>query len=282
MFWGLKKKSIPLLLINARITKKTFNRWKKIPSFAKSIFNKILIAYPQNLETFQYLKKLKVNNIKFLGNLKFCENKQNKIESLNKSFLDKFKNRKVWCAASTHANEELYCANVHLNLKKKYKKLLTIIIPRHTYRVKEIRNKIESLGLNVVSRSSEKKINIKTDVYLVDTYGETNKFYKICKIVFLGGSLIKHGGQNPIEPARLGSTILHGPNINNFKEIYKLFHDKKISYKANNINQLTKLVDKSIINSKNKKNKYLIIKKIGNDILNKTTYEINKIIKNGT
>ena len=282
MFWGLKKKSIPLLLINARITKKTFNRWKKIPSFAKSIFNKILIAYPQNLETFQYLKKLKVNNIKFLGNLKFSENKKNKIESLNKSFLDKFKNRKVWCAASTHANEELDCANVHLNLKKKYKKLLTIIIPRHTYRVKEIRNKIESLGLNVVSRSSEKKINIKTDVYLVDTYGETNKFYKICEIVFLGGSLIKHGGQNPIEPARLGSTILHGPNINNFKEVYKLFHDKKISYKANNINQLTKLVDKSIINSKNKKNKYLIIKKIGNDILNKTTYEINKIIKNGT
>ena len=115
---------------------------------------------------------------------------------------------------------------------------------------------------------------------MIDTYGETNKFYKICKIVFLGGSFIKHGGQNPIEPARLGSTILHGPYIDNFKDVYKLFHNKKISYKANNINQLIKLVDRSIKNYKNDKNKYLRIKKIGNNILQTTTYEINKIIKN--
>ena len=280
MFLRLKKKSIPLLLINARITKKTFKRWKKISFFSKDIFNKINVAYPQNLETFKYLRKLKVKKVKFLGNLKFTENKSNKIESLNKSFLKKFKNRKIWCAASTHADEELDCAKVHLNLKKKYKKLLTIIIPRHIYRAKEIMSKIEGLGLSVVNRNSKKKINDKTDIYLIDTYGETNKFYKICKIVFLGGSFIKHGGQNPIEPARLGSTILHGPYIDNFKDVYKLFHNKKISYKANNTNQLIKLVDRSIKNYKNDKNKYLSIKKIGNSILQTTTYEINKIIKN--
>ena len=141
-------------------------------------------------------------------------------------------------------------------------------------------SKIETLGLRIVNRSSEEKITDKTDIYLVDTYGETNKFFKICKTVFLGGSLIKHGGQNPIEAARMGSTILHGPYTDNFKDVYKLFRNKKISYKANNVNQLTKLVDKSIINSKNKKNKYLRIKKIGNNILHKTIKEIYRIIKN--
>ncbi len=91
--------------------------------------------------------------------------------------------------------------------------------------------------------------------------------------------MINHGGQNPIEPARLQSTIIHGINTHNFKEVYKLLDDNKISYKANNTFELTKLVDKSISDLKNKKNKYLKIKKLGNTILNKTMKEINTLIK---
>ena len=98
--------------------------------------------------------------------------------------------------------------------------------------------------------------------------------------MFLGGSLINHGGQNPIEPARLQSTIIHGIHTHNFKEVYKLLDNNKISYKAKNIFELTKLVDRSISDSKNKKNKYLKIKKLGNTILNKTINEINTLIKN--
>ena len=101
--------------------------------------------------------------------------------------------------------------------------------------------------------------------------------------LFLGGSLsssVKHGGQNPIEPARLGSTIIHGPNINNFKEVYKLFNDKKISFKAKNLYELKKLVNRSIKKSINKKNKFLKIKKIGTKILDKTYNEIKYYIKN--
>ena len=173
MFLVLNKKLIPLILINARITNKTFKRWKKISFFSKNVFNKISVAYPQNLETLKYLKKLKVNKIKFIGNLKFTESKNNQIETLNKLFLKKFKDRKIWCAASTHENEELVCANVHLRLKNKHKKLLTIIIPRHISRTKEIMSKIETLGLRIVNRSSEEKITDKTDIYLVDTYGIT-------------------------------------------------------------------------------------------------------------
>ena len=172
------------------------------------------------------------------------------------------------------------CAKVHINLKKKYKNLLTIIIPRHVHRTNEIKKKINEIGLNVVQRSSNIKITKKTDIYLVDTYGETKKFYKISKTVFLGGSLVNHGGQNPIEPARLQSTIIHGTYTHNFKEVYKLLDDNKISHKVKNISELTKLVDKSISNLKNKKNKYLKIKKLGNRILGRTTNEINNLLKN--
>ncbi len=279
MFLGINKRSIPIVLMNARITEKTFKRWMKIESFSKNVFGKINFAYPQNRETYQYLKRLEVSKINFIGNLKFSESKLDEKILINKKFYKQFTNRKVWCASSTHADEELDCAKVHINLKRKYKNLLTIIIPRHIHRTDEIIKKINDLGLNITQRSSNKKITKNTDIYLVDTYGETKKFYKISKTVFLGGSLINHGGQNPIEPARLQSTIIHGVHIHNFREVYKLLDDNKISYKAKNIFQLTKLVDRSISNSKTKKNKYLKIKKLGNTILNNTMNEINDLIK---
>ncbi len=280
MFLEINKRSIPLLLLNARITKKTFKRWKKLKSFSYNIFNKINIAYPSNQETIVYLKKLQVSKINLIGNLKFSESKWDQKISINKKFYGQFKNRKIWCASSTHANEELDCAKVHIKLKKKYKNLLTIIIPRHIHRSDEIMKKINEIGLNAIKRSSNKKITKNTDIYLVDTYGETKKFYKISKTVFLGGSLINHGGQNPIEPARLQSKIIHGSYVHNFKEVYKLLDDNKISYKAKNIFELIKLVDKLISDKKNEKNKYLKIKKLGNVILNKTINEINLFLKN--
>ena len=282
MFLSIKKKSIPLILLNARITKKTFNRWFKLGNFCNHIFSKIDFAYPQNLETIKYLKKLKVNKIKLIGNLKFSENQHDQTKVLKKSFAQQLKNKKVWCAASTHANEELICAKVHQKLKKKYKNLLTIIIPRHVQRTEEIKKKIENLNLKVITRSSNKKILNNLDIYIVDTYGETKKFYNAANTVFLGGSFIKHGGQNPIEAARLGSFIIHGPNVDNFKDVYKLFNEKKISHKVSNINQFTKLVDKSITNFNYNKNKFLEIKKIGNKILVHTTKEISNLIKNET
>ena len=278
MFLELKKNNIPLLLINARITKKTFNKWFILNLFSKNIFRLIKKAYPQNIQTLRYLKKLNVPKIQFIGNLKFTESKQDRSISLNKIFIKQFHNRKIWCASSTHADEELECAKVHSTLKKKHKNLLTIIIPRHIHRVNEIKDKIERLGLNVINRSSNKQIKKNTDIYLVDTYGETKKFYKICKTVFLGGSLIKRGGQNPIEPASLGSKVIHGPFIDNFVDVYKLFHQKKISYKVDNLNQFIEIIDK-LIKDKNYNNKYIAVKKIGVRILDKTIKEINLQLK---
>jgi len=196
---------------------------------------------------------------------------------LDKSTKLKFKNRLIFCAASTHYNEELFIGKLHKELKSKYKNLLTIIIPRHVNRSNSIINELESVDLNTVTRSSRQKISKTTDIYIVDTYGEATKFYELSKVTFLGGSLIKHGGQNPLEPARLGNYILHGPNIQNFKEVYRMLSKLNVSKKANNINNMKKIIDRKIEYKQNSK----IIKKlnlIGINILKKNLTEINKFV----
>ena len=255
MFKNLEKNNIPIVLINGRITKKSFMRWMKFPSFAIKIFKKISLALPQNTETLKYLKILGVKKIKFVGNLKYFGQSK---KFLDKSTKLKFKNRLIFCAASTHYNEELFIGKLHKELKSKYKNLLTIIIPRHINRSNSIINELESVNLNTVTRSSRQKISKTTDIYIVDTYGEATKFYELSKVTFLGGSLIKHGGQNPLEPARLGNYILHGPNIQNFKEVYRMLSKLNVSKKANNINNMKKIIDRKIEYKQNSK----IIKKL--------------------
>ena len=223
----LKKNSIPLLLMNARITKKSFQRWKFFNKFTKNIFENINIAYPSNTDTFKYLKKLNVKKIKKIGNLKFSEIKKQKIKRFSLPFLKSLNKRLIWCAVSTHPGEEKIIAKTHSILKKKFSNLLTIIIPRHTQRINKINKEIRSMGLKTIIRTTNQNVKNETDIYLVDTYGETKKFFSISKIAFIGGSLVKHGGQNPIEPARFKLNIIHGPNIDNFKDIYKLFNKKK-------------------------------------------------------
>jgi len=279
IFRALSKKNIPLKLLNARITKKTFKKWKCVKKFSNSVFKNISIAYPQNEETFNYLKKLNVSKIKKIGNLKFFNNQQSKFTKLDKTFLKNINHKKIWCASSTHPGEEIICANTHINLKKKYKNLLTIIIPRHIHRVSKIIDEIKSLDLNIVLHSSRPKKLNDTDIYLVDTYGETKKFYQVSDIVFMGKSISGKGGQNPLEPTNLGSTVLYGPNVDNFKETYKLLNKLKVAYKVRGVKSLTHSIDKLITKPNNKK-KYLEIAKIGKKILNESKDEINSLFNN--
>tara|TARA_B110000027_G_scaffold28366_1_gene31134 strand:- start:674 stop:1936 length:1263 start_codon:yes stop_codon:yes gene_type:complete len=279
IFKVLNKKNIPLKLLNARITKKSFNKWRSIEKFSNSVFKNISIAYPQNEETFNYLKKLNVSKIKKIGNLKFFNDQQSKFIKLEKVLYKNLNLKKIWCASSTHPGEEIICANVHLNLKKKYKDLLTIIIPRHINRVNKIVAEIKDLNLNIALHSSRPKKLDNIDIYLVDTYGETKKFYQASDIVFMGKSISGNGGQNPLEPTNLGSTVLYGPNVDNFKDTYKLLNKLKIAYKVNGVKSLTRSIDKLITKPNNKKD-YLEIEKIGKKILNETKDEINSLFNN--
>ena len=277
MIDNLNKKNIPVILLNGRITKKTFNRWKMISSFSKKIFEKFNLCLSSSKESKKYLKSLGATNIKLLGNIKFSqlENEQN---TLNKKIEKFIKSKKSWCASSTHGPEEIFSAKVHLELKKKYRNLLTIIIPRHVERAKSIEEDLKKLDLKV-HLHSQKIIDKGADIYLVDTYGETKSFYNNCKNIFLGGSLVNHGGQNPLEAARFGCNILHGPNVSNFAEIYQFLKLKKISMKISNQKQFITMIDRFF---KKKSNSKLIQKKlnfIGKKILDSTYREINTFIK---
>ena len=275
MLMNIKKKSIPLILLNARITKKSFNRWKKIPQTSKILFNSFDICLSQNQETKRYLNYLGVKKIKLLGNLKFSESKSQKKLNFGIKIKKIFKNKKIWCAASTHDTEEKSCMLAHKKLKLKHKNLLTIIIPRHIQRTEKIIKEIQQLNLKVVTRSSGKKITSGTDVYLVDSYGETKSFFEICNVVFLGGSLINHGGQNPLEPARLGCRVLHGPFIENFEEVYEFTNKNKISSKFENVDQLVNILKNAFVKKTSLKNKVNKLKKMGDSILNKNLIEVS-------
>jgi len=278
MLTNLKKKTINHILLNARITKRSFKRWSILGSFSENLFKGFNYTYPQNDETKKYLKYFQVKKIKKIGNLKFSESIFDSNKSINlglRKFLD---NKKYWCAASTHEGEEVIAANVHINLQKKIKNLVTIIIPRNIQRTQTIINMFLQLGLKIHVHSNGKKIPKNTQIYIVDTYGESKTFFKISKVVFLGKSLTVQGGQNPLEPARFNCNILHGPNVSNFYEIYKLLDENKISFKINNQNQLTKKIKellKKDIRSKNIDSK---IKIIGEKILRETLIELEKFI----
>ena len=233
IYRSLKKRNIPLILLNARISKKTFKKWMKLKTFSRRIFKLISFAYPQNKETKRYLKKLGVKAINYIGNLKFYEDRRIVNKESDNRIKNQFKKHKICIAASTHANEEVFAAQTHILLKKKNKNLITIIIPRHVHRVDEINNELKKLNLKTTYHS-EKAKNLKNiDIYIVDTFGESRRFYKIANTVFLGGSIINKGGQNPIEPARYGAKILHGPNIDNFKEVYAFLKVLKVSKEIN-------------------------------------------------
>ena len=277
MVFKIKEKNIPLVLLNARITKNSFQKWNIINSFSKKIFNKFDLCLSQNDITSNYLKILGSKNIKKIGNLKFSESSSDLKYNPNSKIKKLLKKKKIiFTAISTHSGEELLCAKVHANLKKKYRNIIAIIIPRHIHRAQEIKDELNQIGLNVYLHSSNKHFRNDTDIYLVDTFGETKSFLKLSKIAFMGKSIYGYGGQNPIEAARLGNRIIHGPNIENFVEVYKFLEKHGISTKIKSYKDLEKLVIRF-----NRKKNYSnqIIKKLaytGNQILLNNEKEINK------
>ena len=278
--YNLDKNKIPIILINGRITKSSFEKWKKLPSFSRDIFDKINLCFPSSKQSEKYLKQLGVKRIKFIGNLKFSQSENEKLSKSNNEIENFIKNKKTWCASSTHNTEELICGLVHKNLKKKYKNLLTFIIPRHIERTDAIIKELNDINLITHTHEPKKKIPKNTDIYIVNSYGKTKSFYNICKNIFLGGSLIKHGGQNPLEATRYGCNILYGPNVDNFKEIYKFLDKLKISNKVNNHHQLSYRLNKMFLKKQSFKKKQYRLNSIGDKILNTTYEQVNLFLKN--
>tara|TARA_B100000282_G_scaffold170481_1_gene123452 strand:+ start:102 stop:1331 length:1230 start_codon:yes stop_codon:yes gene_type:complete len=272
---NIKKQKLPLILLNARITNKSYKRWKKINSFSNKLFSMFDLCLPQNKETFKYLKKLGSKKIKLIGNLKLCEIKEENSKKLNSSQMSFLRSKKVlFTGLSTHYSEETFCTDLFLNLRRNKNEIL-ILIPRHVERTDLIEKDLREKKLVTHKHSSKRKINKKTDVYLVDTYGEAKKFLGLSKVIFTGGSLISHGGQNPLDAVRNNSIVIHGPSIYNFTEIYKFLSKEKMSFKFKNLNQAIKLVKNRNLNNRNTKTKLSLISQ---KILNKTKIELFKYV----
>ena len=280
---NISKKKIPLFLINGRITKKTFNRWLIAKEFAKKIFEKFDLCIASNKESENFLKILGANNVKNFGNLKFSQTKKNLNNELDSILLNKIKQRKIWCAASTHSGEEIFCAKSHIKIKEKFSDVLTIIIPRHIDRVEKIYSDLSKLNLKVAFYSKQNQLNEETDILIIDSYGESLKFYNISKYVFIGKSLVnslkKNSGQNPIEAARLGCKIFHGPNVSNFVEIYDYLKTLRIAKLISDTDELSLSLVEEFEENKDKDD--IIAKKIhnyGENIFNNVILELKKYI----
>lgn len=232
----VKRLNLPLILINARITKKTFRRWKIFNKTSKKIFESFSSCICANRDTYNYLNILGAKNIKFFGNIKFCSSIESDIKNLNQ--FDKVKTKKIWCALSTHADEEILCGKVHLQIQKSINNILTIIVPRHIHRIKEIYSNLKDLGLKVQIKNEKEEISSSADIVLVNYYGSVNKYLKKINQVFIGKSTIKKfensGGQNPIDAIKNGCHVYHGKYVYNFNDIYQYLMQAGFSEQVNN------------------------------------------------
>ena len=235
------KYKIPLAIINARLTSKSFNKWIKFSRSAKKIFGLFDLCLASNFETKKNLEKLGAKNIYFNGNIKLINKlDENKIKNLSEKIL--LKNR-FWIAASTHKGEDILCLKTHLKLKEKYKDIITIIAPRHIERSYNIKSLSEALNLKAQILNKNDVINEDKEIIIINTFGVLQNFFKYAKSVFIGKSTIKKlendGGQNPIDAAKLKCKIYHGPFVYNFKEIYEILEKNNIAKQIESYEELS-------------------------------------------
>ena len=278
----IKEKKIPLLLINARITKKSFNKWKIILKFAQEVFKNFDLCLAANEESKKNLKKLQVRNLKYVGNLKYSiKNISDELINSNKKILD---NYKTWCAASTHNGEEHIIFKTHLEIKKRFKNILTIIIPRHINRSLDIKNLSNKFNLNTQILNENDLINSDAEILIVNSFGVLPKYFNYCKNIFIGKSFIKKkenvGGQNPIEAAKSGCKIFHGPYVYNFQETYELLKSYGIAERVNDDIELAEKIIKNFQNPLTVKHEQInLLNNYGEKILKETAIELNEYLK---
>jgi 3-deoxy-D-manno-octulosonic-acid transferase len=270
-----KNFNIPIILLNARISNKSFIKWKLIKNSMNKILNCFDLILCQSNESADYFNYFGTNNVKISGNLKYVtsEDFENKEENLN------IQKRLIFIALSTHHTEEEFCIKIHASLKSQYANLLTIIIPRHINRIPEIKKIIINAKLNFLIAETLDNFENNTDILIINSYGNTKKILKSSKYVFIGGSLVNHGGQNPIEVAYNNALIFYGPHVHNFSEIYDFLNRENIAFKINSEAELIDQLKEKFNNYQNNNIKEKIIK-MGDEILSSTIKRLDQYIVN--
>ena len=235
----IKKKDIPLILINARLSPSSFKSWKKLKRTIQAILASFNLILTQDNDSYHRFQEINAPNLHITGNLKFDMPllKYNHDDLLQ--LQQQINQRPVWIAASTHHNEEEIIFKTHNDVKKEHPNLLTIIIPRHPHRGTQLTQLFRDQNCTIAQRSTKNPITENTDIYIADTIGEMGLFYRLSHISFIGGSLIPHGGQNPLEAGQLQHALMHGPHTHNFKFAYEQLHANKAAYQVEDHHSLT-------------------------------------------
>jgi 3-deoxy-D-manno-octulosonic-acid transferase len=218
-------RGVPMVLINGRLSEDSFRRWRRLPNSIANLLQRLDLCLTGTAPDAMRFGELGAPQVFTTGNLKLDVPAPPADPTALAALQDAIGDRPVIAAASTHAGEESSVLEAHTRLRANFPGLLTLIAPRHPQRGADIVAIAAAAGLSVAMRSRGELPNRNTDIYVADTVGELGLLYRVAPAVFIGGSLVKHGGQNPIEAAKLGAAILHGPHVWNFGEIYAALDD---------------------------------------------------------
>jgi 3-deoxy-D-manno-octulosonic-acid transferase len=210
---------VPLVVINGRMSKRSFRRWRRVKGTAARLFSSFELCLARNDGDARRFHQLGASDVRSLGDLKHAAPLLPVDEDALAAWRRLLEGRTVWLAASTHHGEEEAIVQVHKALASDFPGLLTIVVPRHPERGDDLAAEIGAAGLEVARRSRRMLPASSTDIYLGDSLGELGLFYRLAPVAFIGGSLVPHGGQNPLEAARLDCALLFGPHTGNFDEI---------------------------------------------------------------
>ncbi|RNJ49964.1 3-deoxy-D-manno-octulosonic acid transferase [Methylocystis hirsuta] len=218
---AVRARGAPLVLANARISRKSAERWRAVPGAAKSVFGAVDLCLAQDSDNAARFLALGARCVRIAGNLKFDVPPPPADSAKLAAFNGAIGARPAWAAVSTHPGEEDLVLDAHVDMAAQTPSLLTIIAPRRWERGVEIVEAARARGLTAALRSQESEPRRDVDVYIVDSVGELGLIFRSVGVVLMGKSLLPGGGgQNPIEPAKLGCAILHGPHVENFTEAY--------------------------------------------------------------
>ncbi|MGC1780857.1 MAG: 3-deoxy-D-manno-octulosonic acid transferase [Xanthobacteraceae bacterium] len=219
------ERKIPMILINGRLSNRSFTRWRRLPNTIAALLSRFDLCLAQSVADAERYAQLGAPRVMMTGNLKLDVPPPPVDQAVYKQLKDIIGNRPVIAAASTHPGEEAAILAAHKRLQVAMPGLLTVIAPRHPARGESIAALAKAAGLTAALRSQSAQPMPDVAIYIADTLGELGLIYRIAPIVFMGGSLASHGGQNPIEAVRLGAAVVHGPHVWNFAEIYATLDD---------------------------------------------------------
>jgi 3-deoxy-D-manno-octulosonic-acid transferase len=211
---------LPMVLINGRMSHRSFPRWRRMTGTISALLGRFDVCLAQSRVDAERFTTLGSRNVITTGNLKFDVPAPPADLAKLERLMSVTRGRPIIVAASTHPGEEEILLDAHRTLVAFFPSLLSVFVPRHPDRGEAIARTIMASGLTVALRSREELPTAKTDIYVADTMGELGLFYRLAPIVFMGGSLVEHGGQNPIEAVKLGASIVHGPHVFNFTDVY--------------------------------------------------------------